>query len=105
MANKDYSLLNKTLIITDMYETDQDPMVLGGVAIRAKDLEEFIEAVEGLAISRFGGDVYKRQGLPKPSSAPSRFRNLNLFKVSKPRRQYCRHCNIASMDISRCTKP
>lgn len=55
MANKDYSLLNKTLIITDMYETDQDPMVLGGVAIRAEDLEEFIEAVEGLAISRFGG--------------------------------------------------
>ena len=45
MNNKDYSLLNKTLIITDMYETDRDPMVLGGVAIRAEDLEEFIEAV------------------------------------------------------------
>ena len=55
MNNKDYSLLNKTLIITDMYETDRDPMVLGGVAIRAEDLEEFIEAVEELATNRFGG--------------------------------------------------
>lgn len=55
MANKDYSLLNKTLIITDMYETDRDPMVLGGVAIRAEDLEEFIEAVEEIAVNRFGG--------------------------------------------------
>ena len=44
-------------------------------------------------------------GLPKPSSTPSWFRNSNFFKVSKPREQYCRHCNIASIDISRCTKP
>ena len=44
MAEKDYSKLSKTSIITDMYETDAEPLVLGGVAIPAKRCEEFIEA-------------------------------------------------------------
>ena len=51
----DYSKLDKTLIITDMYETDDEPIVLGGVAIHAEDLDDFIKAVEKLAVDHFGG--------------------------------------------------
>lgn len=37
-----------------MNETDCPPLVLGGVAIRAENLEEFVEAVEELAETHFG---------------------------------------------------
>lgn len=58
MTEKDYSKLSKTLIITDMYETDAEPLVLGGVAIPAERCEEFIEAVEKLAVEQFGGATF-----------------------------------------------
>ncbi|EHF02635.1 hypothetical protein HMPREF1008_00280 [Olsenella sp. oral taxon 809 str. F0356] len=58
MTERDYSKLSKTLIITDMYETDAEPLVLGGVAIPAERCEEFIEAVEKLAVEQFGGATF-----------------------------------------------
>lgn len=57
-VNRDYSKLDKTLIITDMYETDDEPIVLGGVAIRAEDLDDFIKAVEKLAVEQFDGATF-----------------------------------------------
>ena len=44
-----------------MYETDRGPMVLGRVAIRAEDLEEFIEAAKELVVKRFGGASFSEQ--------------------------------------------
>ena len=41
-------------------------------------------------------------GLPNQSSALSRFRNSNLFKVSKPRRQYARRCVEERIPIAPC---
>ena len=58
MTEKDYSKLSKTLIITDMYETDAKPLALGGVAIPAERCEGFIEAVEKLAVEQFGGTTF-----------------------------------------------
>ena len=58
MTEKDYSKLSKTLIITDMYATEAAPLVLGGVAIPAERCEEFIKAVEKLAVEQFGGATF-----------------------------------------------
>lgn len=59
MSEKDYSKLSKSLIITDMYETDEEPMILCGVAISAERCEEFVEAVEKLAVEQFGGATFR----------------------------------------------
>lgn len=59
MSEKDYSKLSKSLIITDMYETDEEPMILCGVAIPAERCEEFVEAVEKLAVEQFGGATFR----------------------------------------------
>ena len=59
MSEKEYSKLSKSLIITDMYETDEELMVLGGVVIPAERCEEFIEAFEKLAVEQFGGATFR----------------------------------------------
>lgn len=59
MSEKDYSKLSRSLIITDMYETDEEPMILGGVAIPTERCEEFVEAVEKLAVEQFGGATFR----------------------------------------------
>ena len=56
--SRDYSKLDKALIITDMNETDDEPIVLGGVAIHAEDLDDFIKAVERLATEQFDGATF-----------------------------------------------
>lgn len=60
MSKQDYSRLSKTLIITDMYETDAEPLVLGGVAIPAERCSEFIKAVENLAVEQFDGATFEQ---------------------------------------------
>lgn len=57
-VSRDYSKLDKALIITDMNETDDEPIVLGGVAIHAEDLDDFINAVERLAVEQFDGATF-----------------------------------------------
>lgn len=59
MSEKDYSKLSKSLIITDMYETDEEPLILSGFAIPAERCEEFVEAVEKLAVEQFGGATFR----------------------------------------------
>lgn len=59
MSEKDYQKLSKSLIIPDMYETDEEPMILCEVASPAERCEEFLEAVEKLAVEHFGGATFR----------------------------------------------
>ncbi len=54
---KDYSKLNKQFMLVDMYgkDDDGDYEVAAGVAIPAERAEEFADAVEHLAVEKFGG--------------------------------------------------
>lgn len=55
---KDYSKLNKQFILIDMYDDPDDYEVQAGVAIPAEYADEFAEAVQRLAVERFGGATF-----------------------------------------------
>ncbi len=52
----DYSELNKQIVLADLFEDDES--ILSGVAIRAKDVNAFIKAVEKMAQEQFGGATF-----------------------------------------------
>lgn len=58
LTMKDYSKLNKQFILIDMYDDPDDYEVAAGVAIPAEYADEFAEAVQRLAVERFGGATF-----------------------------------------------
>lgn len=58
LTMKDYSKLNKQLVLVDMYEDREDCDVIAGVAIPAESMDDFAAAVQKLAVEEFGGATF-----------------------------------------------
>ena len=58
LTMKDYSKLNKQLVLVDMYEDREDCDVIAGVAIPAESMDAFAAAVQKLAVEEFGGATF-----------------------------------------------
>ena len=55
---KDYSELDRQVILIDMYEDMEDPDILAGIAIASEDLEAFLRDVRELACTKYGGATF-----------------------------------------------
>lgn len=55
---KDYSKLNKQLVMIDMYEDREDCDIVAGVAIPSELADEFAAEVERLAVEKYGGATF-----------------------------------------------
>ena len=59
MKPKDYSKLNKQLVMYDLCDNLGEPDVLFGIAIEADDLDAFLEDVKELAVGKYGGAAFE----------------------------------------------